>query len=393
MRDRAIEGLSVLARREKWRNSEYGERVISRVQTALADESPLVRMHAATAFAECHPGATSEERVAELRRLLLTESDSTVVTVLLSLLGREAHMSPSAVDVTLEALAGLEVSVDPSCELHEQEEEAEKRRGVDRDEDESNNLKVGIIMFLALRHETPYALSTLDRWATESVKYGELRHAIPYVRNYLAPGAEPGLQQRAFGFVTTTATSALEHWTAAGGAMAEASQLTPLEMSELENAFRILDITADQIYFASGAYESKGGNSAEDHVRQRAATESEIARFAELATPTLLICAASKAAPVIHHAVETLIYLAQVDEKRSLITLAEAVIANSNYAYDLLAGGVIIPYLTRLLAEQRDLVLFDVDGVAAFRTLLAAFAAAGNEDALVLAFTFADVFR
>lgn len=145
--------------------------------------------------------------------------------------------------------------------------------------------------------------------------------------------------------------------------------------------------------FASGAYESRRDDVSEQDVQQDVATAAEIARFADLAIPTLLICAASKAAPVIHHVVETLVYLAQVDEKRSLITLAEAVSTHSNYAYDPLASGIVVPYLTRLLAEERDLVLFDAEGVAAFRTLLAAFAAAGNEDALVLAFTFADVFR
>jgi hypothetical protein len=49
--------------------------------------------------------------------------------------------------------------------------------------------------------------------------------------------------------------------------------------------------------------------------------------------------------------------------------------------------------LQRLLAEQRLLVLNDEEGAAAFRDLLSAFAAAGNEAALTLAYTFGDVFR
>ena len=393
IRDRAIEGLSVLARREKWRTSDYGDRIISRVQAALADENPVVRMHAAEAFTGLHADATSEARVAGLRELLITEPDVLVSTVLLNLLGREAHASPGAVDATLEALVGLRAGADQSSESQELADEAEKRSAVDRAEDERNNRKVDIITLLALTHETPYALATLNEWASEPAKHNELSHAIPFIRDYLAPGAEPRLQQRTFEFVTTASTSALEHWTATGGAMVHASGLTPLELSELENVLRVLDATADQIYFASGAFESKRGNVSEEDVQHGAATAADIARFADLATPTLLICAASKAAPVIHHVVETLVYLAQVDEKRSLKALAEAVTAHSNYAYDSLASGVVVPYLTRLLAEQRDLVLFDAEGVAAFKTLLAAFAEAGNEDALVLAFTFADVFR
>jgi hypothetical protein len=350
-------------------------------------------MHAAEALAGLHADATSEERVAGLRDRLITEPDVMVSTVLLSLLGREAHASPGAVDATLEDLAGLRADAVQSSETQELAGETEKRSADDRAEDERTNLEVDIMTLLALKHETPYALSTLNQWASEPAKHKELSHAIPFIRDYLAPGAEPRLQQRTFEFVTTASTSALKHWTAAGGAMVDASKLTSLELSELKNALRVLDATADQIYFASGAFESKRGNVNEEAVEQGAATAAGIARFADLATPTLMICAASKAAPVIHHVVETLVYLAQVDEKRSLKALAEAVTAHSNYAYDSLASGVVVPYLTRLLAEQRDLVLFDAEGVAAFKTLLAAFAGAGNEDALVLAFTFADVFR
>ena len=49
--------------------------------------------------------------------------------------------------------------------------------------------------------------------------------------------------------------------------------------------------------------------------------------------------------------------------------------------------------LTPRARLQRSLVLDDEDGLAAFGHLLATFAAAGNEAALALAYTFADVFR
>jgi hypothetical protein len=54
---------------------------------------------------------------------------------------------------------------------------------------------------------------------------------------------------------------------------------------------------------------------------------------------------------------------------------------------------VVLPYLQRLLTEQRQLVLHDETGTSSFRHLLEVFASAGNEQALALAFTFADVFR
>lgn len=393
MRDRAIEGLSVLARREKWRKSNHGVRIISRVQTALGDDNPVVRMHAAEAFTCLHTDATSEERVAAIRDLLLTETDVMVGTVLLNCLGREAHTSPRAVDSVLGAFAELKAVADQFIDSQDPADESGKRSALDRADDERNNREVDITTFLALTHQTPHALSTLKSWAKAPAESKELLRAIPYIRDYLAPNADARIQQRSFEFVTTASTSALKHWSEVNAMLTGDVEPTADQLSELKRVLRVLDTTADQIYFASGAFDRRRGNADAEDTQQRAATPEEIARFADLAIPTLLICAGSKAAPVIHHVVETFVFLAQVDEKRSLIALAEAVTAHSNYAFESLASGVVIPYLTRLLAEQRDLVLYDDEGVTAFRTLLSAFAGAGNEDALVLAFTFADVFR
>jgi hypothetical protein len=82
--------------------------------------------------------------------------------------------------------------------------------------------------------------------------------------------------------------------------------------------------------------------------------------------------------------VETLIHIAGVLERQALLAIA---------ATDPHAAGTVMPYLRRLLAEQRDLVLFNEEGIAALQHLLQAFAGAGNPDALALAYTFADVFR
>jgi hypothetical protein len=95
----------------------------------------------------------------------------------------------------------------------------------------------------------------------------------------------------------------------------------------------------------------------------------------------------------VHEAVKTMIFLAPLDEARALQAVAEAVPEEGPYAGEHLAGTDVIPYLERLLAQQRQLVLFDEAGVAAFRHLLAAFASAANQEALALAYTFADVFR
>jgi hypothetical protein len=91
--------------------------------------------------------------------------------------------------------------------------------------------------------------------------------------------------------------------------------------------------------------------------------------------------------------VETLIHLAGVLQREALLAIAAAIPARGTYVTDPHAAGTLMPYLRRVLAEQRDLVLFNDEGIAALRHLLQAFAGAGNPDGLALAYTFADVFR
>jgi len=87
-----------------------------------------------------------------------------------------------------------------------------------------------------------------------------------------------------------------------------------------------------------------------------------------LATPVLITCARRKVAAIIHHLVETLVFLAPVGREAALLAITEAGAPEGSWAYDALSGGVVIPYLTHLLAEDRTLVLFDDEGIAAFRS-------------------------
>lgn len=391
VRDSAVEGLSVLARREAWRNSEYGSRITSRVESALTDANPVVRMQAVQAFTWMRSGSTSEDRVDALRTLLLDEHDVMVGSALLGRLQREAHTSPDAVDSLLAELDQRRFFDGGSSEIQDPADDS-KPTNDERAEQERYHRAVGITTFLGLHHETPYSRSTLKEWADAASVSKELSHAISFIRDYFAPVAEIGIQKRAFEFATAGCTSAVTHLDEMSAVLTGKTEATPEQLASLKRAYNVLDTTASQIYFASGAYERKGID-VEDDSPHHGPTTAELVRLADLAIPLLSICAGSKAAPVIHHVVETLVFLSCVDKRRGLQELADAVAANEGYAYDSLAAGVVIPHLTRLLAEERHLVLFDEEGVTAFRKLLSAFAGAGDEKALVLAFTFSDVFR
>ncbi|WP_152191422.1 hypothetical protein [Georgenia satyanarayanai] len=247
-------------------------------------------------------------------------------------------------------------------------------------------MEVRIVTYLALTHRTPYATRRLETWALNAHEIEEADRVVRHVRDYLRPGSDESSQSRAFEFTATTAETCLKHFDSILASHASAATLPTDVQEELEQAVSTLNHIADQVYFASGAYNGKRDG-------QPVVVNDEIKRFAERAVPVLVTCSGTRAAPIVHHAAETLIYLAPLDERRALLALSKAITKGGEYASDSISSNVVVPHLKRLLAEHRHLVLFDPQGVVAFRQLLAAFAAAGSEPALELAFTFAEVFR
>lgn len=390
MRDRAVYGLSLLARREEWRTSEQGSRIVSHVDAALADGSPLVRRHAAEAFAALHADVTAEERVANLQELFVREPHPEVRGVFFEVLRGEVRRSPDVVDNALASLAKATRHAKHSAATCLSEDNYPTGEWV---QGHGIGAWAQLIRVLALVHQTPFSLATLRDWARTPSQFKELDHALPYIRYYLAPGNEPELQERTFEFIATTATSALKCWNDILEQLPDVREATEAQRSELKAAHRAIENIAVQLYYASGSFEGKRATRENQGSAEQIHTFTQLTRFAELAIPTLRTCCAPQDMSTIHKVVETLVYLTPLDEADRLEAVAEAVRANPGYAYDIMSGRVIVPYLTGLLAEHRSLVLYNEEGVTAFRSILSEFAAAGNEEALVLAFTFANVFR
>ena len=367
MRDRAIDGLTNLAFRQHWRSSEHGDVLVTRVRQAITDDNPVVRMTATQAFRVVYADLESTERVRLVGELLRQEADPNVRKVLLGALHAEAYESPEQVDGLVRDLTS----------------ENKELRDAGR-KTETFETPVETLTFLAIEHQTRFATQSVRTWAETAPQSEEVGRAIQFVRGYLAPGAEPTVQDRAFRMVSTAAAVCLARWST--GQHPQESEPSGAEIAELKHALEVLNGIANQLYFASGALEDKRGGVA----RGLGAAHE---RFAALAVPVLIVCARSKASPIVHHVVETLLFLAPIDNKRALLSMAEAIASDGAYIYDSMSSDLVMPYLKMLLAEHRELVLFDEGGVAAFRTLLSAFASGGNESALELAFTFSDVFR
>lgn len=390
MRDTAVAGLARLLGRPEWRASPHGEAITAAIRTAQQDESSLVRMHAAQAAGALYADGPPGERVAAIGHLLLDEPDPRVQDVLLTCLWREAHRHPNQVDDILQQFTSTPMDGPADGDGAEQgldEGVKEKSRKASWYEaDEHRRLFVALLTDLAVVHQTSFATGRLEVWVSSSPRFAdEVQAMAQSLRDAITVHADADTRGRAFQLLTTAVENALDRWSRDQSEHLPQAELSTQDRAELEGAVKIADTIADQIYFASGAYEhdqESGPPAGPDHEG-----------FAVRALPVLETCARTKLAPIVHRVVETLIFLGPLNDKRALLAIAALVSADDEYTRDPLAGGEVIPYLTRLLAEQRQLVLFDDEGVTAFRHLLAAFAGVGNESAQELAFTFADVFR
>lgn len=356
----------MLSRRD-WRSSGDAEAIVAAVAAGLHDDSPVVRMRAAEGVLAVQADDDGEQLASAVGDLVLGERDATVRAVLLGKLAAMSATAPAVVDGVL-------------SRLHEGGDPA------DGDDDLRGDVTADLLTYLAVVAETPFASATIERWCEQApTRPAAARRFAQCARRYLAPPGVKG-QVRAFSLLQAAAqVSAARLARDPGELSLPAGELTEPQLAEIQGAARVCHDIAKQVYFASGAFDGERTPTAERAVPD--------ARFADLAMPVLKTCASTGVLQCVHPAVETMVFLAPLDEAATLQAVADAVPADSSYAGDPLAGGVVVTYLQRLLAEQRPLVLFDAEGADAFRRLLATFASAGNQEALALAYTFADVFR
>jgi len=366
MRDTAIYGLAALFASHEWRDSDSGPPIAETMAAAIHDENPLIRMHAAhVAVPLCADfGTEPTKTAAAVGDLVLAEEHPTVQIALLEQLGKVTVGAETTVDSILERLLDDMVS-EPSKKLG---------RSI-----------MGLLTYLALVPRTPYATRTVEQWCRDAPAHADKVQAFAQCgRDYLGPSGGEG-RTEVYRLLGLAAASSHARWTC-DSEEHRATELSEQQRAELQGAIKVTREIAQQIYFTPGG--------AYDHNQKQGFPPGpQHTAFADLAYPVLKICARLQVPQCVHPVVQTLIFLAPLDEARALQSVADAVPAHSLYAGDSLAGGVVVPYLERLLVEHRQLVLHDAAGVAAFRRLLATFASAGNTEALTLAYTFAEVFR
>lgn len=369
LRDRGVSGLAALLRRADWRESESRPEIARVVSDALSDASPLVRMLAADAVSALHEGDTATGRASAIADLIRDETDKRVQQTLVRHLTRGAASTTDIVDATVDQILrgqGNE-TVDPGSDL--------------------GRTLLNLLVYLALVARAPLAAHRVEAWCADAVACSTwVAGFAQYARDYLNRPDALG-QATAFQLLATAVEVAKTRWVRGAAESRADVAFRDLAAFESQASALVAHTVAEQVYFASGAV---GDIVADGQPREQRGNPDQ---FADLAFPVMAACASLGHPESVHHVVQTMVFLAPSDEARALAAIADAVPANTVYAGDTLAGGVVMPYLRRLLTEQRHLVLIDDTGSSAFRRLLEVFASAGNNEALELAYTFADVFR
>lgn len=399
LRDKAAGGLLRLLARSVWRDSDRGPTLAAAVHRLLADPNPVVRHQAAQGLPLLHHSEPPEQQFTAVRSLLLAEADPHVVTVLMQVLVRLAGRVPAQADNVLSELSQVPAGVFLRS-LNGTTESGQSGQGSHQESDRDGESSAWsgldgpaeaagpLLAYLATVAQTPFASNALADWFGDPITYEDrVQRLLHQLRSYLNRPDGEG-QENAFRLLTAAAQAAADTWTAlVAQASGGAEPLSEPETAQARAATLVAYGIAQQLYFASGTFDERRAGQREPEERGEPET------FARRALPVLQVCAQVTEPQVTHYVVETLIHIAEVFQRETLLAVAAAIPERGGYVTDPLAAKAVLPYLRRLVAEHRNLVLFDEEGTSAFRHLLQALAGAGDPDALGMAYTFADVFR
>lgn len=356
-RTSAVSGLARLYCREEWRSSHYGHD-INRVLTGmLTDHDKVNRLHAA----QIAPLLADDTAALDLiTRRLLDERHPTVAACLMNHLARFRDSNPAEVDrVVAEAL------------VREPWTSALQRTGRNG-RDECVEFAVGLVLYLALKGQTPNALRLSDTWFRNPASSEASRRAIQAMRPWLELGPERAAERsRAFELLNLAAATLEQRRTADN-----------LDVEFIRNIYLCADDIVDTIYFASGAYTPPG-----EHPRLLTPG------FAGEAFSALSLLTGFRSPPTVHRAVETLAYLAPIDPRRAFLLVSNIVQADDPYTYDSLAVDTVTALIQRYLVEFREQLIEDPDLLNAIRSVLDAFVRVGWPSSVTLSYRLGDAFR
>lgn len=354
----AVNALAALWTRPEWRTSTYAPAIQDTLRTMIDHLDEVNRLRAAQVIRLL---AEDDESALELvRDRLLAEQHPHVAARLLKQLRTFSDTHPAAVDDLVARLS------------HAQPWE-HLLAITERDPDLRDPLSVFVhlVLYLAIRHQTPAAAQLAQEWFTNPTRTEAAEQAVASLRDWLALPPERGNERtRAFGLLNLAITVLIK--------LTDSESNTDLLRSALKSA----DTIAHNLYFASGAHDDNGES-----------PKLPDPEFADHALSTIRLFSKFKHPSTVHKIIETLNHLSPLAPRQVFLIVSETISTGDRYTYDQLAADEIATLIERYLAEFREVVVKDPELLSAIRSVLHAFVDVGWPSAINLTYHLNDAFR
>ena len=247
----------------------------------------------------------------------------------------------------------------------------------------------------------PQARTMVFRIANDPLAYTNEAHKItfelrgPLTAGYVdVPNAdEDAIRGRSFdlmGAILNATTERLDALRATNGE--DATTWSEEDLEQAKSLFHLSDSIAQELFFASGAFDKEMG---ERETSKPPLGDAERSRFLREALPLLNTLAGIGAAKVAHNLVKTLEYLLEYDPAEVFLTIGRVVQAarRGGYEYESLAVEVVVRVVKRFLAAYRFLLRERPECRRALIEILDTFVAAGWPEAFELTYQLEEIYR
>ncbi len=365
----AVNGLTALLRRDEWRTHPDGKRIQQLLRPQLDHPDETVRMLASMSLPLV---VEPEDPTGELCDRLSHEESGSVLEVLIGVLASQVANDPSGVDACLRRLA-----VQPTWSVlagkpEDRSSPPNKRRS------ESGDILLRVLLFLGLVHTTPFTSALLAAWQKEPQNHpATVGRLVAWTRPYLNPPGQAGTtaQARAFELLTNLTDVSVSITTSAQETFASGATLSDEQRQDLEAVGWIAGCIAQEIYHASGAFQTQQEKS---QPGERVVSPS----FCSLSFPIIEKLATVRGAAIAHHLVQTLVFLRRREPRRAFMAVVKIATPGSGYEYESMGEAEVLDLVDLYLAERRDVILNDPACLSGLREILETFVAVGSDRAI-----------
>jgi len=376
----AVNGLVALLRRDEWRGHPDGERIRQLLRPQLNSPDETIRMLASMALPYL---VQPEDLTPALCDRLSHETSASVLEVLVGILANHVTSDPGGIDACLCRLVTVPAWSVLAATPEDRTIPPNQRRS------ETGDLLIQVLLYLAIVRTTPFATGLLAAWQEDPQKYpATLGRLVAWSRPYLnQPGeAKTVTQARAFEVIMRLTDACVSITSSAYERVASGATLGDDQRQDLESAAWIAYGIAQEIYHASGAFQTQQEKSQPD---ERVVSRS----FCSLSFPVIEKLASVRAAGIAHHLVQTLVFLSRREPRRAFLLVAEIATPGSGYENESLGEAEVLDLIDLYLAERREVILDDPDCLSGLRQILETFVAVGSDRAIHRVQDLGELFR